>query len=68
MNFPNGGMYYPRDDTDDKTLKEKMQRHFCLIQALQEYTLNIELAERNESPQQDIDELKRARIDADLEF
>ena len=45
-----------------------MQRHFCLIQALQEYTLNIELSERNESPQQEIDKLKRARIEADLEF
>jgi len=45
-----------------------MQRHFCLIQALQEYTLNIDLAQKRDAPNSEIEQLRQASKEADFEF
>jgi hypothetical protein len=50
---------------DDLSLIDKMKRHQCLIAALNEFSIMMDVLKRNKSSQLEIDELRKKMKDAD---
>lgn len=53
---------------DDLSLSDKMKRHQCLVAALNEFSIMMDVLKRSGSDQLQIDELRKRMKEADYEF
>ena len=53
---------------DDLSLADKMKRHQCLVAALNEFGIMMDVLKRNGNDPLQVDELRKKMKDADYEF